>query len=140
VKIWVVIFWIMLPYQCFRGTCCYFYPENGDVSVWFSCYNRYVLILKTGLEARSSGEPTDFQRLHHQHSDICMLHLFESFMESAPQLVLQLYIMVSQETWQFWTGECCLLTIVRLLYFAVFSVKGLSILQCSYTESALWTL
>ena len=69
-------------------------------------FNRYVLALKTGFEARSSGDPTDFQRLYHQQSDICMLHLFESFMESAPQLVLQLYIMVTLETWQSWTGEC----------------------------------
>jgi len=38
-----------------------------------------------------------------------MLHLFESFMESAPQLVLQLYIMVTLETWQSWTGECLFL-------------------------------
>lgn len=69
-----------------------------------SC-NRYVLALKTGFEARSSGDPTDFERLYHQQSDICMLHLFESFMESAPQLVLQLYIMVNLEMWQTWTGE-----------------------------------
>jgi len=72
-------------------------------------FNRHVLALKTGFEARSSGDPTDFQRLYHQQSDICMLHLFESFMESAPQLVLQLYIMVTLETWQSWTGECLFL-------------------------------
>jgi len=31
-------------------------------------------------------------------------------MESAPQLVLQLYIMVTLETWQSWTGECLFLS------------------------------
>nr|CAD7397477.1 unnamed protein product [Timema poppensis] len=67
--------------------------------------HRHVLALKTGFEARTTRDPTDFQRLYHQQSDICMLHLFESFMESAPQLVLQLYIMVSLEDWQSWTGE-----------------------------------
>ncbi|PSN31587.1 XK-related protein 6 [Blattella germanica] len=71
----------------------------------FGLLHRYILVLKTGLEARTSGDPTDFQRLYHQQNDICMLHLFESFMESAPQLVLQLYIMVSLEAWQSWTGE-----------------------------------
>lgn len=58
-----------------------------------------------GFEARSSGDPIDFQRLHYQQNDICMLHLFESFMESAPQLVLQLYIMVTLEDWRSWTGK-----------------------------------
>ena len=77
--------------------------QNSKCDIFF---NRHVLALKTGFEARSSGDPTDFQRLYHQQSDICMLHLFESFMESAPQLVLQLYIMVTLETWQSWTGEC----------------------------------
>ncbi|XP_067004321.2 uncharacterized protein [Anabrus simplex] len=66
--------------------------------------HRYVLVLKTGFEARSSGDPIDFQRLYHQQSDICMLRLFESFMESAPQLVLQLYIMITMEDWRSWTG------------------------------------
>ena len=80
-------------------------------------FNRHVLALKTGFEARSSGDPIDFQRLYHQQSDICMLHLFESFMESAPQLVLQLYIMVTLETWQSWTGECL------FLFFLLYTVS-----------------
>ncbi|XP_063221441.1 XK-related protein 4-like [Bacillus rossius redtenbacheri] len=85
--------------------------ENAKLSHWVThvlllgILHRQVLVLKTGLEARSSGDPTDFQRLYHQQNDICMLHLFESFLESAPQLVLQLYIMVSLEDWRSLTGN-----------------------------------
>ncbi|XP_021914672.1 uncharacterized protein LOC110827380 isoform X2 [Zootermopsis nevadensis] len=78
--------------------------------------HRYILVLKTGLEARSSGDPTDFQRVYHQQSDICLLHLFESFMESAPQLVLQLYIMVSLETWTSWTGVSAIASLLSLAW------------------------
>ena len=51
------------------------------------------MVLKTGLEARGSGDLLDYQRYYQQWSDICMLRLFDSFMESAPQLVFQLFVL-----------------------------------------------
>lgn len=62
-------------------------------------------MLKTGFEARESKSAHDVQRLFLQQSDICMLHLFESFLEAAPQLILQLYIMVVMRDWHFFTGK-----------------------------------
>ena len=62
-------------------------------------------VLKTGLEARRNRDVAEFQSLFHQQSDISMLQLFESFMKSAPQLVLQLYIMIQVHDWGPWTGN-----------------------------------
>lgn len=78
--------------------------------VWiFNCLQlgvlyRYVLYLKSGLKAQKTRDVDDFQDLYQQQSDLCMLRLFDSFLESAPQLVLQLYIMVSYENWNILTG------------------------------------
>ena len=52
-------------------------------------------MLKLGLIARRTDDLVDYQRYYQQWSDICMLRLFDSFMESAPQLVFQLYVMKS---------------------------------------------
>ncbi|XP_029833282.3 XK-related protein 6 [Ixodes scapularis] len=76
--------------------------------------HRYLLSLKTGLRAERTQDPDDFQDLYQQHSDLCMLRLFDSFLESAPQLVLQLYIMVTYEDWNLWTGISALLSLLSL--------------------------
>ncbi len=71
---------------------------------------RYCVVLKLWLELRqeeggpgggSEGgpegggpEPASRQRYHQQASDVCMLRLFTAFMESAPQLVFQLYALI----------------------------------------------
>ncbi|KAK7793048.1 hypothetical protein R5R35_004475 [Gryllus longicercus] len=66
--------------------------------------HRYVEVLKTGVESWSGADFNDVQRLYHQWNDVCLLHLFESFMESAPQLLIQIYIMINLEDWWSWTG------------------------------------
>lgn len=43
--------------------------------------------------------------IYRQESDICMLHLFESFMGAAPQLILQLYIMAVLRYTPLWTSK-----------------------------------
>lgn len=65
---------------------------------------RYILMFRMGLKARKSGDLDDFDELYHQQSDVCMLRMFESFLESAPQLVLQVYIMLSDQDYSTWTG------------------------------------
>nr|XP_045616315.1 uncharacterized protein LOC123769273 [Procambarus clarkii] len=68
--------------------------------------HRYIIMFKTGLrlKARKTLARTDFDELYRQQSDVCMLRMFESFMESAPQLILQLYIMMSYNDYSIWTG------------------------------------
>ena len=57
------------------------------------------MVLKTGLAARHSHDVVDYQRYYQQWSDICMLRLFDSFMESGPQLVFQLFILITKGDW-----------------------------------------
>lgn len=82
---------------------------------------RHVDALKTGLEARRSGDVADFQALFHQQSDISMLQLFESFMKSAPQLVLQVYIMVQIRDWGPWTGNIFAFNGNNIFFFSMLS-------------------
>lgn len=65
---------------------------------------RYIQLLHLGLKVREDNTFINLRNFNQQQSDVCMLRLFESFMESAPQLVLQLYIMVSTDEWNPWTG------------------------------------
>ena len=57
------------------------------------------MVLKTGLEARHSDDVVDYQSYYQQWSDICMLRLFDSFMESGPQLVFQLFVLINKGDW-----------------------------------------
>ena len=61
----------------------------------------------------NSGDPLDYQRFYQQQSDVCMLRLFDSFTESAPQLVFHLYVMLQRRSdWSdvtiSWTGRLLL--------------------------------
>ena len=65
-----------------------------------SCLSRYIDSLMYGCKSRRYKNPTEQdQKLHWYHmmlyedTDSCLLRLIECFMEAAPQLVLQLYIM-----------------------------------------------
>jgi len=55
-----------------------------------------------------SGFSKDKNWVYRQESDICMLHLFKSFMGAAPQLILQLYIIAMLNHAPFWTSKCSL--------------------------------
>lgn len=68
---------------------------------------RYATILDLGFQSRLVKGPTNhaFQLLCHYQSDVCLLRLFESFLESAPQLLLQLYVMHELGSWDPWTGK-----------------------------------
>ncbi|XP_063968284.1 uncharacterized protein LOC135157244 [Lytechinus pictus] len=82
----------------------------------FGPLHRYVILFSTGIEARQTRDPLDFERLFYQQSDVCMLRLFESFMESAPQVVLQLYIMVATQDENFWTGTSAAVSLFSLCW------------------------
>lgn len=98
------------------------YIIDGTITnfLWFvhilqlGVFQRYIQLLSLGLKVRESNDQMELQQFNQQQSDICMLRLFESFMESAPQLVLQLYIMVSTDEWNPWTGISALASIFSL--------------------------
>lgn len=79
---------------------------------------RYLVVITNGLEAMKTGENIDYERFYQQQSDVCMLRLFDSFLESAPQLVFHLYIMFVKSHWPahqvVWTGISAITSMVSL--------------------------
>jgi len=71
---------------------------------------RYLTLLYTAMHSlrNKSSFSKDKNWVYRQESDICMLHLFESFMGAAPQLILQLYIIAILNYAPLWTSKCSL--------------------------------
>lgn len=73
---------------------------------------RYYESLQYGLKFREAKDPEDkkafYMKMIYEDADATMLRLFESFMESAPQLMLQMYIITKNypfNDYEFLTGE-----------------------------------
>lgn len=73
---------------------------------------RYYESLQFGLRFKESRNQEEkkkvYMRMIYEDADATMLRLFESFMESAPQLMLQMYIMTRNfpfEDHEYWTGK-----------------------------------
>ncbi|XP_009859071.2 uncharacterized protein LOC104265836 [Ciona intestinalis] len=86
---------------------------------------RYITVLIMGFKARKSKRIEDYQSMYAELSDVSMLRLFECFLESAPQLVLQLYIMIRVEE-----GDHILTGVS-----ACFSLLSLSWAMVAYTKA-----
>lgn len=69
-------------------------------------FDRYLYVLVAGMEAKHTNKPEAVDIYFHQQNDVCMLRLFEAFLESAPQLTLQLYIMMYTDSANWLTGHC----------------------------------
>lgn len=81
--------------------------------------HRYYTVICLYSEAFESGDEVDYARFYQQQSDVCMLRLFDSFAESAPQLVFHLYVMiVNNQKWlpeqAAWTGMSAITSMVSL--------------------------
>ncbi|KAF4520318.1 hypothetical protein B566_EDAN004378 [Ephemera danica] len=71
--------------------------------------HRYILALQTAANGTA-------QNLLHQQQDLCLLHLFNSFLEAAPQLVLQLYVTAKLGNIPPWTGLSLLASLLSLAW------------------------
>lgn len=73
---------------------------------------RYYESLQYGLLFRNTKDLEEKKKMYmkmiYEDADATMLRLFESFMESAPQLMLQMYIITQNypfDDYEYWTGE-----------------------------------
>ncbi|KAJ7410555.1 hypothetical protein BTVI_53228 [Pitangus sulphuratus] len=70
---------------------------------WRMGVNRYFHTMYLGIRSRQSGENDRWRfywKMVYEYADVSMLHLLATFLESAPQLVLQLCIVVQTRTLQ----------------------------------------
>lgn len=73
---------------------------------------RYYESLQYGLKFRESKDEEEkrkvYMKMIYEDADATMLRLFESFMESAPQLMLQMYIITKNypfDDYEYWTSK-----------------------------------
>lgn len=73
---------------------------------------RYYESLQYGLKFRETKDLDEKRRIYmkmiYEDADATLLRLFESFMESAPQLMLQMYIITKNypfDDWEYWTSK-----------------------------------
>ena len=91
-------------------------------AVLMGVVQRYLVVLKFGKEAMRTRDEIDYQRFYQQQSDVVMLRLFDSFGESAPQLVFHLYVMIveyfAKPKWSTvyasWTGMSAMSSVISL--------------------------
>ncbi|GFT92068.1 XK-related protein 6 [Nephila pilipes] len=124
------------------------YTNDGKVT-YFICivhilqlglFYRFLQLLLEGLRVRKSKSSSNLDNFNCQQSDICMLRLFESFMESAPQLVLQLYIMISTDDWNLWTGISAIACIISLSWGIAAYSRALRNLRLDKEILSCWGL
>ncbi|CAL8311489.1 unnamed protein product [Merluccius merluccius] len=77
-------------------------------------FTRYVQLLKVGHKELWSADPMEVKRAAHYRlfclaTDLSMLKLFEAFLESLPQLLLQVYLVLDH-------GECSLAQYVSMAF------------------------
>lgn len=109
------------------------------IRIWFHFVDRYYHLLKRGfrLAWRTAEYPPE--EIKHQHhslfclaADLSMLRLLEAFLESVPQLLLQLYIILGRQ-------ECSLVQCkprFLSIHDLVFIIYGSSFL-CSFGDFVL---
>lgn len=97
-----------------------FTDKSAILSIYIFVF-RYLTLLYTAMHSlrNKSNFSKDKSWVYRQESDICMLHLFESFMGAAPQLILQLYIIAILHHAPFWTSKYYLLFFDAFKYYFI---------------------
>ena len=71
---------------------------------------RYICVLWLGVRCCRFGHPRFTDAALHEQNDVSILRLFQVFLESAPQLVLQASIMwLAPDDLTYQQGMCCIL-------------------------------
>uniref|UniRef100_A0A8L2QFT8 XK-related protein n=1 Tax=Rattus norvegicus TaxID=10116 RepID=A0A8L2QFT8_RAT len=80
---------------------------------------RYLHTIYLGIRSRQSGESSRWRfywKMVYEYADVSMLHLLATFLESAPQLVLQLCIIVQTHSLQALQGFTAAASLVSLAW------------------------
>ncbi|XP_033315647.1 uncharacterized protein LOC117213988 isoform X2 [Bombus bifarius] len=100
--------------------------------------HRYLILLySTIYSLRNKRFVKDKNWVYRQESDICMLHLFESFMGAAPQLILQLYIMAVLRYTPLWTSLSAVVSFCSLSWAISTYTKAMHKINPDHNE-ATW--
>ncbi|KAL7842867.1 hypothetical protein SRHO_G00245560 [Serrasalmus rhombeus] len=82
------------------------WPHHSSIHLFKS--KRYFHTIYLGIRSRRSGENDRWRfywRMVYEYADVSMLHLLATFLESAPQLVLQLCIIIQTHKLQAVQGK-----------------------------------
>lgn len=99
----------------------YFYLVDIEICCFYISF-RYIHTLYLGIQSRQSVETERWRyywRMVYEFADVSMLHLLATFLESAPQLVLQLCIIIQTHKLQ----------AVQGIFFAMDQVRTYCICQ-----------
>ncbi|EZA54855.1 hypothetical protein DMN91_006969 [Ooceraea biroi] len=94
--------------------------------------HRYLTLIYTAMYALRN-KPSfrkDKSWVYRQESDICMLHLFESFMGAAPQLILQLYIIAVLHHAPISTGVSAVASFCSLTWAVSTYIRAMHNINC----------
>lgn len=112
---------------------------------------RYYESLQYGLRFRETKDPSEKKRIYmkmiYEDADATMLRLFESFMESAPQLMLQVYIITRNypfDDYEYWTAIVQVMSIssslVSISWSLVSYSKSLRISLSNKIPMTYWSI
>ncbi|CAL4226239.1 unnamed protein product, partial [Meganyctiphanes norvegica] len=86
---------------------------------------RYSIMFKTISRCKRSNANSDIEDFYKQQSDVSLLRMFQSFLQAAPQLVLQLYILAVAQDISYWTIVSACTSLISLLYGIAAYVKSM---------------
>lgn len=79
--------------------------QTTTIKMYLYILFRYIEVLRLGYISRKTKQKDDLDSALRANVDVSLLRLIEAFTESAPQLVLQLYIMLKFSHYNWLIGK-----------------------------------